>query len=278
MRPPFRWKKKGSVRENRRKARRARAHRGWYVGAFLLVVGLGGVVDAGWSVLTQYASVHPYFTIGEVVVEAGGRFSPEEIQTWASVAPGMNLWEIDPVQVETRLLAHPWVHTAQVRREFPQRVYVTVSARQPVAIILHASLTYVDETGACFTGRHNGDPLDLPYVSGLAGLSLETSAAQAALAGVLHVLSLTRLWQDPLSEIHWDQKQGYTLFLAHRRVVVRLGWEIAAEKFAQVGRVLETWPVDGPAMLLDARFADQVVARPYSSVRGASAQNSTRPL
>lgn len=278
MRQFFKWKKKSSVRENRRKARRSRVHRGWYVGIFLLVIGLGSVVDAGWSVLTQYASVHPYFTLGEIEVETGGRFSQEEIQTWSGLALGMNLWEIDPVQVETRLLAHPWIRTAQVRREFPQRVHVAVSARQPVAIIQQDLFTYVDETGACFVGRYNDDFIDLPYVSGLADLSLETSTARTALAGVLHLLSLTRLWQEPLSEIHWDQKRGYTLFLTHRRVIVRLGWEIAAEKFAQVGKVLESWPVDGPAVLLDARFADQVVVRPYSSARRESVQSTTRPL
>jgi len=278
MRQLFRWKKKGSVRENRRKARRPRVHRSWYIGIFLLIIGLGSVMDAGWSVLTQYTSVHPYFTLGEVVIETSGRFSQEEIQTWSGLTPGMNLWEIDPVQVETRLLAHPWVRTAQVRREFPQRVHVAVSARQPVAIIQQDSFTYVDETGACFTGRHNNDSLDLPYVSGLAGLSLETSTARTALAGVLHLLSLTRLWQDPLSEIHWDQKQGYTLFLTQRRVIVQLGWEIEAEKFAQVGKVLESWPVDGPTVLFDARFADQIVVRPYSNARRERVQNTARPL
>ncbi|MGH7966224.1 MAG: cell division protein FtsQ/DivIB [Candidatus Binatia bacterium] len=268
---------KASRRENRRKARR-RVPRVWYIGAFLLVVGLGGALDVGWSLLARYATAHPYFSLGEIVVEADGRFSQEEIQTWASLAPGMNLWEIDPAQIETRLLAHPWVRTTEVRREFPRRVHVTVGMRRPVAIILRSPLTYVDETGACFVGRHKSDPLDLPYVSGLAGLALDTPTARTALAGVLQLLSLARLWQDPLSEIHWDRKRGYTLFLAYRRAAIHLGWEITPEKFAQVGSVLELWPADGPGVLFDARFTDQVVVRPYARARGENVQTAIRPL
>lgn len=265
-------------RENRRKARHGGTRFAWYVGAVLLVGGAGSLVETGWSHLTWYAAHHPYFTASEIVIDAGERFSAEEVQMWAGLTPGMNLWDIDPAQVETRLLAQPWVRTAQVRREFPQRVHIAVSARQPVAIVRGDPFLYLDESGACFALERGDDPLDLPYVGGLTGLSLDSPTARTALAGIVQMLSLARLWPDGVSEIHWDQQQGYTLFLARRRATVHLGWETAPENFAHVGKVLDGWPVDGPPTLFDARFANQVVARPYIETAGKGSQRPTRRL
>ena len=265
-------------RENRRKARRERTRFAWYAGAILLLGGVVSLVDTGWSNLSYYAARHPYFTVGEILVDAGGRFTSEEVQTWAGLTPGMNLWEIDPAQVEARLRSQPWVRAAQVRREFPQRVHMTVSARQPVAILRGDPLMYVDGSGACFGLQRAGDLLDLPYVGGLAGVALDSPTARTALTGIVQVLTLARLWQEAVSEIHWDQQQGYTLFLARRRVTVHLGWETAPEKFTHVGKVLETWPLDGPPTLFDARFANQVVARPYVETAGKGSQRPTRRL
>ena len=263
------------VHENRRRSQLPK--RSWYVGSFLLIAALGAL-DVSWSALVAYAAHHPYFTVREIVVNADGGFSEQEVQAWSGLTVGMSLWEIDPAQVEAQLLAHSWIQSAEVKREFPQRVHVTVKARRAVAVVLRQSLTYLDETGVCFTGP--GDLVDLgwPYVSGLDALSLDTPAVQTALAEVLHLLSLTRLWQEPLSEIHWDQHQGYTLFLARRRATIRLGWETTPEKVAQVGIALQSWPVDGPAALFDARFTGQVVVRPSTDEHAQSRRELTGSL
>jgi hypothetical protein len=235
-------------------------------------------MDAGWSALTRYVMHHPYFTVQEIMVNSDGRFSAAEVQAWSGLVQGRSLWRIDPAQVEARLLAQPWIETAQVRREFPQRVHVTVRTRRPLAIIQHDSVIYLDDTGTCFAGQEQSAVLDLPYITGLTGLSLGTPTARTALTGVLHLLSLARLWQEPLSEVHWDPQQGYTVFLARLRVTIRLGWATTPEKFAQVGAVLATWPVEGPAALFDARFADQIVVRSSADERDPRAHGLGRPL
>jgi len=211
-------------------------------------------------------------------VDSEGRFSAEEVRAWSGLAVGMSLWEIEPAAVEARLRAQPWIHSAQVRREFPQQVYVTVTARRPVAIVLPPSVLYLDDTGACFAGHTHSEEKDLPYVTGFAGTPLDTPAARTALAGVPTVLSLARLWQEPLSEIHWDRQRGYTVFLERRRVTIWLGRETAPEKFTQVGTVLAAWPADGPAAFFDARFANQIVVRPYGDSSVPRTHDLTRPL
>lgn len=263
--------------DNRRLGRSAHSRRRRYKELALFVL-LSIGLSVGLPSLVRYVEVHPYFIVREIAVDESGGFSPADLLEWGGIKVGMSMWAVDPEQVRQRLLSHSWIQSAQVRRDFPHRIHVTVSARRPVAIVLHNGLYYLDESGACFTRPERGPALDLPYVSGLAGLSLDAPNARAALDGVLRLLSLAHIWREPLSEIVWDARQGYSLFLERRRVTIRLGWETAPEKFTQIGKVLATWTPDAPAAVFDARFADQIVVRPYVVERGVQSPTLSRPL
>jgi cell division septal protein FtsQ len=271
-------KKNSRVRENRRKMHLSYPHfsKGWYVGAVLVIIGFGGGGDVAWSLVAHYAAQHSYFAVQDIQVSSHGRFSTEQIRAWSGLTLGMNLWTIDPPQLEARLRAQPWIQAARVKREFPDRVHIVVSIRRPVAIVWRQPFTYLDDTGAYFVIQEGEKEIDLPYISGLETMSLDTPTARAVLADVVHLLSLAHLWRESLSEIHWDQRQGYTLFLVDRPVTIHLGKEATPEKFAQVRTVLDAWPVDRPAALFDARFARQVVVRPDPHDRGHNRQDLTR--
>lgn len=274
------WKWKAPRwRENRRRTPSARPLRPyWYVSFVVFTIVFPVGLSLGWSALTRYAERHPYFTVREIVVAENAGLSPEDLREWGGVKVGMSMWEVDPTQVESRLLAQSWVQSAQVRRDFPQRLHVAVSARRPLAIVLHDGPMYLDETGVCFTKSEYKPSVDLPYVSGLSGIPLDAPSARSALDSVLRLLSLSRLWPEPLSEIHWDAQKGFTLFLEQRRVTVRIGWETAPEKFTQIGAVLAEWPKDAPAAVFDARFADQIVVRPYAGEGSSQGRALSRPL
>jgi cell division protein FtsQ len=225
----------------------------------------------------QYITQHPYFTISEIVIETETPFSEEDIRRWSGLTTETNLWTVNAAQIGEQLMAHPGIRTATVEREFPQRVRIAVMARKPIAVVVQEAVTFIDETGAVFA-HEQAYPLDFPFVSGLAGIPLDTLEARTAIAGILPLLSLTRLWPERLSEIHWDAQQGYTVFLTQRQVSIRLGWEVTPEKFTQVGAVLAHWPTNGPAVLFDARFADQVVVRPDTEILRQTVFHPTQPL
>jgi len=273
-----RWRMRNR-RTNRRAARTKSSRRGWSLMlVFPLLIGAVLFAPAGWFAVTGYIRQHPYFALKDIVAEVEAPLAQEEILAWSGLRVGVNVWTVDPEQIATRLLAYPGVRAAQVRREFPQRVYLHVSARRPVAVIVQKPLTYLDGEGVWFPVHEQGQEFDLPYLTGLTELALEAPIAHTALVGVLPLLSLTKLWPESLSEIHWDPQQGYTLFLTHRRLTIRLGWETAPEKFAQVGKVLAQWPADGPPALVDARFVNQVIVRPYTDERSQNVPTPIRPL
>lgn len=273
------WRHVSGRRVNRRTTATPRTrHRGTrFLLMLLLGMGMWGA-PSGWSVFRQYVYSHSYFAVTDIAIEAEAPFSPEEILTHSGLTRGVSVWEIDPQQVEERLLAVSGIRAAQVQREFPQRVVIHVQTRRPVAVIARPTVTYLDDAGESFTFPNQQPELDLPYVTGLTEMALDSVTARAALVGVLPLLPLATVWAEPLSEIHWDQTRGYTLFLARRHLTIRLGWETAPEKFAQVGMVLAHLPVDGSSTVVDARFVNQVVVRPYPDEQKADALIPARPL
>jgi cell division septal protein FtsQ len=273
------WWRVSGRRANRRTTATPRAQRSGT--RFLLMLLLGMVMwgaPSGWSAFRQYVYSHSYFAVTDIAIEAEAPFSPEEILTHSGLTRGMSVWEVDPQQVEERLLTVSGIRATQVQCEFPQRVVIHVQARRPVAVIARPTVTYLDDTGESFTFPNQQLELDLPYVTGLTEMALDSVTARAALVGVLPLLPLATVWAEPLSEIHWDQARGYTLFLARRHLTIRLGWETAPEKFAQVGMVLAHLPVDGSSTVVDARFVNQVVVRPYPDEQKAEALIPARPL
>lgn len=217
--------------------------------------GIGGIV------LMHYAKHHPYFAATDIIVSTDGTLTQDEITQWGGVAQGMNIIALDTQAVEQRLMQHPWVHAAVVAREFPQRIYLTIRERHPIALIRRPETAYLDGNGESFVAPVSGIH-DLPYVSGLERVPLETQTGQTVLAEVRICLALIQEWGVALSEIHWDDQRGYTLFLSDRQVVIRLGQKISPAVFVLLQRMLESWPQDRRATVFDTRFADQIVASP----------------
>jgi hypothetical protein len=262
------------VKINRRTRAPRRVGQAWFVIFVAGGIALLGGLRAWGPALKHAITQHPYFAVQKIVVDSDGRLSHADIQQWSKIRTGTSVFEIDPWQVEADLLTQPWVASAVVERDLPNAIHIQVHARRPVAIVRGTPSVYLDQQGTSFfdpSEQTEEARRDLPYISGVAELPLDTPQARQILVGVQQLLSLTRLWRnhgrDQVSEIHWDEQQGYTLFLSYRQATIRVGWHTIPEKFVHIGRVLETWPEDGPAAVFDARFADQVVVRPVPQER-----------
>jgi len=242
---------------------------------FLSVIGAG--LGRGSMLLVQYAQHHPYFAAKDIVLLTDGQLTQEEVWAWGELSPGVNILNFDVWETEQRLALHPWIRTAKVSREFPQRIHVMIREHHPVALIRREETTYLDQTREIFVDP-SSDVRDLPYLSGLERIPLDTQTAQTVLAEAVECLSLSREWGVELSEIHWDNQRGYTVFLADRHVVVRLGHEIRSNIFVLVRRVLETWPPDRPAAVFDTRFADQIVVHPFRTELHRRGAESTQTI
>jgi cell division protein FtsQ len=112
----------------------------WMAPGLIALAILGGI-------LIWYCRDHPYFHVAAIRVYGAERVSQQELVQLAGIQPGMSLWRIDVDQVRRRLLQHPWIRDALVRRLYPNEVEVIVYERKPSAILEGGSGYVIDGAG-----------------------------------------------------------------------------------------------------------------------------------
>ena len=171
-------------------------------------LGLAGVVASlGWVglQLEAWASSSPRLALRTVKVQGLRRATEKELLRLAGVAPGMNLWSLDPAAVAQAMGAHPWVRTVEVTRSLPDTLQLRVEERAPVALASLGDLYVVDADGAPFKRVSSTEPLDLPLLTGLSREQAERDPAGTAVRlreGLGAVEAYQRAFEGPrLSEV-----------------------------------------------------------------------------
>jgi len=118
--PRIRVRRAAVTRQKGRRRRRL------LLGAIVLL----GVVTGGWVVL------HTRLLAARVVSVSGAVHTPvAEIEAVAGVSSHPPLIDVVPGTVASRLERLPWIATADVQREWPDGLRITVVERAPVAVI-----------------------------------------------------------------------------------------------------------------------------------------------
>jgi cell division protein FtsQ len=200
--------------------------------------------------LGRLIRAHPYFAVRDIAVHQPGRLAPDAIRAAVGIEPGTSIWDVDVDAAAVRLRSLPWVRSARVRRELPQRVVVTVREYRPAAIVALAdpdgALYYVAADGHIFTRVAADDGHDLPYLTGLTAKDLtgDDALGPRAIRRALKLLRATERTNDGLgepSEVHIDRRHGLTLLAVRPKVPLELGWGGFETKLARFGRVLALW-------------------------------------
>lgn len=181
--------------------------------AAIVVAGTFSAVIATYLWMTSA----PRFAVREVDIEGNHHATLAELAPLTGLTRGTNIFRVDTAAVAARIEGHPWVRTAVVRRAFPSTVRITVREHRAVALVALGGLYLVDAHGQVFKRAGDGDPMDLPVITGLT--RGDGAAGRAALsAGVARALAVARTWRASpmarvahLAEIHLDPVQGVSV-------------------------------------------------------------------
>lgn len=224
-----------------RESRRGRRLR--VAGAVAATIGLVVVVVTYGPVLASAIADHPYFSVTEIVVTPTQHVRAGSLLESVDLRAGVSLWRVDPETLAATLEAQPWIRRANVRREFPRRLVVDVTEREPAAILYLDQLYYVDDTGLAFVRVGDRDPLDLPFLTGIeaAIVADERPFARHAIRQALRLLHSMQAVGLPfrVSEVHIDRERGITVFPIEPRVALTFGWSGFGSKLTRLGRVLQ---------------------------------------
>lgn len=204
------------------------------LGALAILVGASGIRVA-WNTLRA----HSYFVVQRVEVVGLERVPAAEIRAHAGIPPDGTVWLVDLEAVRAQVLRHPWVVDAQVRREPPDAVAITVRERELVAVLTGSGTPVgVDRHGHAFAVL---PPALADSVPAITGLPAGDVAARRMLRDVARLLR-TLAPRHPVRTVRVDPDAGVTVRMgADVEVPVDFGWGAWRAKRRRLETVLRVW-------------------------------------
>ncbi len=137
----------------------------------LSVVGLAG---AGLYGAVRWLEQSPFFTVNGVTIDGCRRVCEETVLKLSGIKPDSNLLALDLDEMAARIQQNPWIVSASISKNLPDRLRITIKEREPVAIVNMDGLYLVDSSGTLFKRLERGEKFDLPLVTGLEAMKRET--------------------------------------------------------------------------------------------------------
>jgi hypothetical protein len=246
-------------------------------GSCLLLVTGGGLALAlpklsRFAVLARDALLdHEYFSVREIKVQGGEKIGGSGIVAMAGLSHGMNLWKVEPRDIESKIGRHPWVKKVLLRREFPHRIVIEVEEHVPKAVLVLEKMHYVDSEGVIFKEIEPADKTDYPFITGLKSAEL-ASQPQGFRQKLRDAVALGDLMAEelfPVSEIHFAAAGGVVLYPVSHPLALSMGWGDWPEKITRIRKVWNEWKGKERHLLsLNAGYKHQVVVQLKQSSHG----------
>lgn len=158
----------------------------------------------------------------------------DEVLAYAAVTVGAPLFSVDVEAVAARVLEHPFIAQARVRRLAPDGIEITVTSREARAVLSAGTGLYlVDGAGHVMKSARAGDGLDLPVLTGVASEGDELAAAVSLV--IAHEAAGSP--GGPLAEVHGVAGIGFELVLSDG-ARVRIGKDNLSDKLVRLTQVL----------------------------------------
>jgi cell division protein FtsQ len=171
----------------------------WLLACLSLVILAGTLIVTGFVSRTGEAVRHTInqvmadagFGIGSIRITGNHRTDPGDILAALGFAPGQSIFAADVQAARRHLLALEWVADAEVKRQYPDVVTVSIVEKLPFALWETPSGSYVVER----SGRTIGlfDPHAFPHLPVLIGDDAPQSAAELVDAVAAHRATAARV-------------------------------------------------------------------------------------
>jgi len=105
-----------------------------------------GILYGGYRAVSSVT----LFSLKSIEVSSTSHLTRDEILGLAGVEPGKDLLRMNLKRMGEHIQQNPWVETVQINRYFPDTVSITITEREPVAIVNMGFIYYLDKKGNVF--------------------------------------------------------------------------------------------------------------------------------
>jgi cell division protein FtsQ len=216
------------------------------VGAALLFVSLLFVFS--YDFLTQC----DYFKAKSLWVTGMHRLTQEQVLQEAKITGGVNIFSVNLTKVRKRLLAQPWIEDAEVSRDLPYGIHITIKEQAPLAILDLGRKFIVNTQGEIFKEMDASDQCHLPVISGLefSDINVKGEPRSAPFDAVMKVLALGEESESILpcksiKRIDVDREMGLTIYASDTIREIKIGYHDYPSKYEMLKDVLFYLEKDG---------------------------------
>ncbi|MBI5182358.1 MAG: FtsQ-type POTRA domain-containing protein [Nitrospirae bacterium] len=131
---------------------------------FGIICAVSFLMAAGY----QFLAADEYFIIKDVRFIGNNFTTDEELRSLMELPADTNIFRVKIGLLQERIISHPWIRDAVIKRELPNSLVINIEERIPVAVALYKSRYYlIDKYGVALGRRESlqGDR-HFPVVAG----------------------------------------------------------------------------------------------------------------
>ncbi|MBL0226638.1 MAG: FtsQ-type POTRA domain-containing protein [Geobacteraceae bacterium] len=235
-----------------------------------IALGLAGISLACGIVFAAKRAIDSttFFRLKNIEVSSAKRLTQEEILALVGVEAGQDMSRMNLKRMGEQLAQNPWVETVRIHRYFPDRLSISITEREPLAIVNMGYIYYLDRKGTVFKVLNQGDKLDYPVVTGFSEEEMNSNPAvtREALKTTCELLGILQekgsfILAD-VSEIHYDKGYGFTLFTNSGALPVKVGAGDFSAKIDRFARIYKDLMVQRASLqYIDLDYLDKIVVK-----------------
>ena len=186
-----------------------------------------------------------YFYVNKMVFKGCEKADENKLYKISGVGNDTSMFSLDLRELAGNIKKDPWVKSVSVKKQLPDKLYVGITEREPIAIVNIKNLYYVDEDGVVFKKLSKGDDTNFLVITGLpketafgnSGESEELLSEAIALINMLE--ERDNFSGSDVSEINIDTMKGITLFTYKNATPIKIGFDFTHKRFDKLSRVLK---------------------------------------
>lgn len=215
-----------------------------------------------------------YFNAEHINIEGSSRLSQAEIIKQAQVEMDGNVLAANLSLIRKRLISHPWIRDAEVRRELPSVLGIKIEEHIPLAVVDLREHYLLNTNGEIFKLYEKSDthliPANITKINGLdySDLNSEGIPQSIAFSSVMEALLLGKhhgINDIAVKRIDVDREIGLTIHLFSRVKQVKLGFDNYPDKYSKLKNILFHLSQQGNAMeieTIDLNSPNRIVVKP----------------
>jgi cell division protein FtsQ len=233
-----------------------------YVYFTVLVV----IILAAFGVKAKWQN---HVSVRQVSVEGISVVSKEEVVRLVNLPPNVPMYELDLTAIQKNLLTNSFIENANVQRDAPSTLRISILERKPLAILVANELYYIAADGMVLPYITSSETYDIPVISGVDSLNKIKTGQKLINDDVqeaLEIITASKMTSENLfhtiSEIRLRKGHDMVLYSFETGAPIIFGKGDAVKKMIKLEAFLQRFLQNNDTkdiQYIDIRFDDQVV-------------------